>query len=182
MNSKNYSEEQKNRLAMALIETIEEIQFAKDMADFREGRADNSIRIPSREERQAIINRIVNPPIQLPDWLSSKINRILAKLNPLPELTPGLADDGDNLESQIIKYQGKEVEVSVFIHLEQNEIEIYTSDVELIGKKIVIHNGNDIVSECVFVADNTRKNMKAVAFLKVKKDFSNAELSWKIED
>lgn len=165
MNSKDYNDEQKNRLAMALVETLEEIQFIRDIADFREGRDDKSIRIPSREERMAMLNRFKEPRVKVSDWLLSKIGLILTRSNLLTGFTPEFADDGENSKTLPTRYKETETNLHVFIHGDNNEIEFYSSNQEFIGKKIVIRNNNDeIVTWFNFEADNTREDMKVVAF------------------
>jgi hypothetical protein len=156
MNPDNDSAKQKALMAMSLLEAIEVLDFEDDVADFR-----------------ATLRTSAHGTNEISEWLAIKFKRIFAALNPGLGLTQEFADDGQNLKTDMISYLGAyddipaDVEVSVFVPKEENEIQVYASNAQLIGKKVVFRSGDGIVAEAAFIADATRVAMKAVAFLTI---------------
>lgn len=101
------------------------------------------------------------------EWLKLKIQKIAAGLNQLVPQPVGFGGDQEILQSQLIKCGNKSLLVSFFIVDKNNEIEIYSSDESVIGKRIVIKDMNGEIACPQFEADDTTEDMKAVAFFEI---------------
>jgi hypothetical protein len=171
MVSKSSKDERLDKLAIAI---MEEMQFEQDLTDFREGKVDWSISIPTFAEVQEKFSRKQSADAaerethfrQIPELLLTYLQSFF------PQFQVQGALNAERFKSISVYWNDKKFEL--YIWRNQNGLEFYTPEAGLVGKSLIIKGNKELRFK--FIADDTTEGMKASGFIK-KEEAASLELN-----